>query len=221
MPQITGIFTCSMRLRNRSSRSRSNTGCVTTYSAPASTFNSNRRISSSRFSAPGIGADADQQRGLRSHRIAADIEPVIQVVHDVDQADRIHVEHGRGFGIGAHARRIAGDADQVANAGGVRAEQFRLDAEDVAVAAAEVVHRLDAGVLLNQLAGHLRAHAGAGARTVRHVDAVDAVLGAEPGAGDFLRRVDAARRQNLDKRHESCRRPASRRAWTSRRRAPA
>ena len=56
----------------------------------------------------------------------------------------------------------------------VRAQQLRLDAEDVAVAAAEVVHRLDAGLLLDQLAGDLRAHAGAGARTVGNVDAVDA-----------------------------------------------
>ena len=124
----------------------------------------------------GIRAHADQQRGLRTHRVAADIEPVIQIVDDVDQADGVHVEHRGGVRIGAHARRIAGDADQVAHARGVRAEQLGLDAQNVAVAAAEVEHRFDAGLLLDELAGDLRAHAGAGARAVGHVDAVDAVL---------------------------------------------
>ena len=44
----------------------------------------------------GIGAHADQQRGLRAHGVAADIEAVVQVVDDVDQADGVHVEHRGG-----------------------------------------------------------------------------------------------------------------------------
>ena len=79
----------------------------------------------------------------------------------------------------------------------MRAEQFALDAEDIAVAAAEVVDGLDAGQLLDQPAGDLRAHAGAGARPVGDVDGVDAVVGAHFGAGDLAGGVDAARRQNL------------------------
>ena len=75
----------------------------------------------------GIGAHADQQRGLRAHGIAADVQAVIQIVDDVDQADGVHVEHRGRVGIGAHARRIAGDADQVADADGVRAEQLRSE----------------------------------------------------------------------------------------------
>ena len=84
----------------------------------------------------------------------------------------------------------------------VRAQQFALDAENIAVAAAEVEDGLDAGLLLNQLAGDLRAHTGAGARTVGNVDAIDAVVGAQFRACDFARGVDTARRQNLDEGDE-------------------
>ena len=69
------------------------------------------------------------------------------------QADGVDVEHRRGIRIHAHARRIAGDADQVAHAQRVGAQQLGLNAENIAVAAAEVIHRFDAGVLLDQLAG--------------------------------------------------------------------
>ncbi len=149
-----------------------------------------------------IGAHADHQGRLRSHRVAADIQAVIQIADDVDQADGIHVENRRGIRVRAHARRIAGDADQVADAGGVRAQQFGLDAQNVAVAAAEVEHGLDAGVPLDELAGDLRAHAGAGARAIGNVDGVDAGFAAAARAVDFARGVHAARRQNLDERHE-------------------
>ena len=54
--------------------------------------------------------------------------------------------------------------------------------EHVAVAAAEMKHRFDLGVLLDQLAGDLRAQTGAGARPVRHVDAIDAVRPCTVGA---------------------------------------
>ncbi len=77
-------------------------------------------------------------------------EPLIQIVDDIGEPDGVHVEHRGGIRIGAHARRIAGDADQVADAHRVRAQQFGLDAENVAVAAAEVQHGLDPGLLLDQ-----------------------------------------------------------------------
>ncbi len=149
-----------------------------------------------------VGAHADQQGGPRAHRVAANVEARIQIVDDIHQADRIHVEHRRGIQIGAHAGRVAGNTDQVADAYGVAAEQLRLDAQNIAVPAAEVVHGLDSRLLLNQLAGGQRAHPGAGARTVGHVDAVDAVFLAQPRPGDLLGRVHAARRQDLDERHK-------------------
>src|SRR5581483_436420 len=146
----------------------------------------------------GIGSHADQQTGLRAHGIAADIQPVVQVVGDVDQADGIDVEDRGGIGVGAHARRVSGNADEVANAGGLGAEQFGLDAEDVAVAATKMVDGFDTGLLLDQLASDLSAQAGAGARAIGHVDAVDAGQGAETRAGDFTGGVHATRREDLD-----------------------
>ena len=74
------------------------------------------------------------------------------------------------------------------------AEELRLDAEDVAVPAAEVVDGFDAGLLLDELAGDLGAQAGAGPGTIGHVDAIDAVRGAELGAFDFARSVNSAGR---------------------------
>ena len=112
--------------------------------------------------------------------------------------DRVHIEHRGRVRISPHARRIAGDADQIANARGVRSQQLALDAQNVPVAAAEMQHRLDPGVLLNQLAGHLRAQPRAGARAVRHIDAVDPSVLAELRSGDFLGGIDALGRKNLD-----------------------
>ena len=65
------------------------------------------------------------------------------------------------------------------------------------------LHGFDAGLLLDELAGDLRAHAGAGARAVGHVDAVDAVLRRSSLAPvDFAGGVHAARRQDLHEGHE-------------------
>ena len=81
-------------------------------------------------------------------------------------------------------------------------EQFGLDTEDVAIAAAEMENRFDRGVLLNELAGHLRAEARAGAWAVRNVYAINAVLLAQDGTGDFFGCIDATRGQNLDEGDE-------------------
>src|ERR1039458_5891552 len=101
------------------------------------------------------------------------------------------------IGVRAHARRIAGDANQVAHAQAVRPQQFALDAEDIAVAATEVVDGLDAGQFLDQLAGDLRAHARAGAWAIGNVDGVDAVLGPHFRPRELARGIHPARRQNL------------------------
>ena len=124
------------------------------------------------------------------------------MLRDVGQADGVDIENGGRVGISAHARRIAGDADQIIDADGVGAQQFALDAQNIAVAAAEVQHGFDFGMLLDELAGDLRAHAGAGAGAIRHVDAIDPGGFAELRAFNFLRRVDAARGQNFDERDE-------------------
>ena len=62
------------------------------------------------------------------------------------------------------------------------------------------------GALLHQLAGYLCAQPRAGPRSVRHIDAVDAVFTAQRGTGYLFDCVNAARRQNLDKGDELARR---------------
>ena len=84
----------------------------------------------------------------------------------------------------------------------VRAQKLALNAQDVAVAAADVQHCFDAGFLLNQLAGDLGTEAGAGARTIGNVDAVDSGFLGQLRSGDFLGCVQAARRKNFDKGNE-------------------
>ena len=75
---------------------------------------------------------------------------MIEARHDVGQTDRVDVEDRGGVGIVADPARIAGDEQQIAQAHGVRAEQIRLDPEQVPVAAGVVQQRLDAGLLLDQ-----------------------------------------------------------------------
>ena len=58
-------------------------------------------------------------------------------------------------GYTAHARWIARYADKIAHTERVGGQKFGLNAENVAIAAAEVIHRFDMSVLLNQLASRL------------------------------------------------------------------
>ncbi len=106
--------------------------------------------------------------------------------HHVDEADGVDIENGGGVGIVAQLGRVAGEAEDVVQPDGRRAEQVRLDAENVAVAAGVMQHRLDAGVLLDLDAEALRAHARRGARRVGHVDGVHAELRQKARAFDLL-----------------------------------
>ena len=84
----------------------------------------------------------------------------------------------------------------------MRAEQFGLNAQDIAVAAGEVQNSFDAGLLLNQGTSDLRTHPRACSRPIRDVDAIDAMFRAQTRAFDLLGRIDAARRQNFHEGHE-------------------
>ena len=75
---------------------------------------------------------------------------MIEVAHEVREADRVDVEHRRRVGIRPHLRRIAGDEEQVAQADGRRAQQVAEHAEQVAIAAGVVRDRLDADLLLDE-----------------------------------------------------------------------
>ncbi len=116
MPAMTGMLAVLDAAQKASSSVRSNTGCVTAHSAPASTLYSKRRISSSIFGTPGLAPTPMTNDVPAPMRVAADVQPPVEVVHDVDQTDRVHVKNRRGVGIVAHLGRIAGDADQIVNA---------------------------------------------------------------------------------------------------------
>ena len=122
---------------------------------------------------PGFAATADREAGGASDRVLPDVEPVVQIVDDVHQADRVDVEDRGCVRIVAQLRRIAGEAENVLQPDRRCAQQIALNAQHIAVAAGVVQDRLDADVLLDLHAEALRAHAGAGARRIRHVDRVD------------------------------------------------
>src|SRR5207248_10652375 len=56
----------------------------------------------------GIGADGDDESGpiLATDHVAADVQPAIEVVHNVDQADGVHVENSGGVGIDRKSTRL-------------------------------------------------------------------------------------------------------------------
>ena len=85
------------------------------------------------------------------------------------------------------------------------AQQFGLNAQDIAIAAAEMKYRFDSRLLLDELASDLRAQTGAGTGAIRNIDAIDAVLSAQLAPAISLRGINAARRQNFDERDELAR----------------
>ena len=95
-------------------------------------------------------------------------------MHNVHQADRIHVKDRSRIGIVTHLGWIAGDADQVADAHGRRAQKIGLDAQHIAVAAGVVQNRFDADLSLHEQRQGLITHTRGGARAVRNVDSVHA-----------------------------------------------
>ena len=84
-------------------------------------------------------------------RLPAEIAAVVEVVHDADQADRVHVVDRGRVRIVAELRRVAGDGQDVAQAQRVGAQQVGLDAEQVPVAAGVVQDRLDPDAVLNEV----------------------------------------------------------------------
>ena len=124
----------------------------------------------------GIDRDADVERrrarrwaGRRCRRRRSGCATTL--VRPIESTSK----HRRRVRVVADLRRIAGDEQHVAHAHRVRAEQIRLHAEQVPVAAGVVKDRFDAGLLLDQDRRRQRAHPRAGARAVGDVHQVDAV----------------------------------------------
>lgn len=63
---------------------------------------------------------------------------MIEAAHDIDESDGVHVENGGGIGVVAELGRVSGEAQDVFQTDGRRAEQVALNTEDVAIAASVV-----------------------------------------------------------------------------------
>src|SRR6266404_7998346 len=91
--------------------------------------------------------------------------------HGIDFVD------AAGFRIIADGRRIAGDGEHVANAADrPRAEQHRLQADDVVIASREVWHGFHAA-RFQRSRGDQRVHAYAGHRAAVNIDRIDFARG--------------------------------------------
>ena len=122
---------------------------------------------------------------------------MIQPLHDIDQADGIHVKHRRRIGIVAHLGRIAGDAQNIAQADRRGAQQIRLDGENVAVAAGvmqNVSMPVCCWIWMHRLCPLMRAEARGESYTLM---ACTPSCASMPRAFNLLRAVDALGRNNL------------------------
>ncbi len=121
---------------------------------------------------PRIRSDADHKARTRTDRVSAQIQPPVQVVDDINQADGIHIKDRRRVRIVAHLWRIAGNTDQILDPHCSRSQQVTLDAQHIAVAAGVVQNRFDSRFLLHQQRKRLIAHARRSPRAVRNVDRI-------------------------------------------------
>jgi len=141
-PAIRGCGTAQCSAGNSPAAIDQTTGWVTAYSAPACTLNSKRRISSSKFVAPGFAPRRSRIRCPRQSD-CRQYPARVEVVHNVHQADGVHVKHRRSIGIIPHLRRIARNADQIMNPGGRGSQQVGLDSQHIPVAAGVVQNGLN------------------------------------------------------------------------------
>src|ERR1019366_2146459 len=79
-----------------------------------------------------VRTNANQKRGLRTHRAPAEIETPVEIIRDVREADRVNIEYRGSVGKSAPARGVAGNADEVADARRMRTEKLALNAQRVA-----------------------------------------------------------------------------------------
>jgi len=141
-----------------------------------------------------IHAHPDGELRGRADGVTAWIEPVIQLAHQVGQADGIDVEHRRRVGIRPHLGRVASDEKKVAKADGRCPQKVAQHAEQVAIAAAIVNHRLDSDLLLDQDAREQRTHPALRPRPIGHVDRVHTCVAQSRGVAQHFCRVDSAGR---------------------------
>jgi hypothetical protein len=78
---------------------------------------------------------------------------MIELIHQIGEADGVDVEDRRGVWIRAHLWRVAGDEQDVAQAHCRRAEEIAQHPEQIAVAATIMGHSLDPNLLLDKKTG--------------------------------------------------------------------
>lgn len=126
--------------------------------------------------------------------VNAPVQPRLHRGH----ADRVGIEHAGGIWVVAYLGRVAGDEQEVANTAGGAAEQIRLHADQVAVAAAEMEDRLDLGLGQDARGGNQRRDARTRPGTVGDVDGIDAVFAEGSAFGDHAGEVVPAWRDEFD-----------------------
>src|SRR5262249_52489802 len=130
------------------------------------------------------------------------VEAMVQVVDDVHQTDGVDVEHSGGVGIVAHFRRIASNANQVADAECAGAQQVRLNAQYITIAAGIVQNRLDGNLGRGHQAQCLVAETCRSAWAIGNVDRVHTHGLQVARTFDFPGSVDTLRRNDLDHDYE-------------------
>src|SRR5216683_4020953 len=145
----------------------------------------------------GVRRDGDGETCRFADGVLADVEPVVQVVNDVHQADRVDIEYRRCVWIVAQLRRVSGEAENVLQPNRRRAQQITLNTQHIPVPAGVMQNRLDSHVLLDLHTQALRAHPCAGTRGVRHIDCIHSQPVQHLRAINLLCAVDALGRDNL------------------------
>ena len=168
----------------------------------------------------GIHADADDELRRLADRISAGIEPAIEPRHEIGESDAVDVEDRRRLGIGPHLRWIPGDDEQVPDSRRRGAEQIGQHAEEIAVAAGVVHHRLEPHLALDHDRREQRAHPALGPRSIRDVDGVHARRLELPGLLEHRRRVDPLGRHDFHRRDEASLRQLAADVASARRAAP-
>src|SRR5919202_4081949 len=118
----------------------------------------------------------DEEAGRFADRVTCQVLAMVELVKYVNETHSTRVEDPRGFGEVPDLGRITRDREDVLYPQGRRAEEIRLKAYDVPVAAREVGDDLDPGCLLDYLGYRERVHPQACPSPVRDVYRVDPAL---------------------------------------------
>jgi hypothetical protein len=110
---------------------------------------------------------------LRANLVPTQIQAAIEMVSDGRENNGINIELWSSV-----------VADQMSDADFVCAQKLALDSGNTTISTSDLKNRLDPRVLLNQLAGDLRAEVGAPAQSGRERDAIESCFLVPLSPGD-------------------------------------